>query len=276
MSADPTRRTTTRSATTRSAARLLAIAGVSALLVGAGATSANAESARSVPLTFAAGPYRNLATAWVGSDPDTLWGSAETQRLSEAAAGAWELGAAVRVFDESGAICRVTPLTFSDGPAHVYIQGWSGRGSGANCGKQKYTSVGLHAAFDGKGYLVVDSNRTAAVPWPGTESAMPAAPVNAAGETYGVSTGVASDPDLLLAVGDRGERGYLRRTSLFPEISSRAEAAAWMAELAEHAVPSIQQPGMTEIRIEHPLVASDGTTIVGTHTSVTLVPAQEG
>lgn len=266
----------TRHTTIRTSVRLVAIASLSTLLLGAGTTPANAEIVQSAPRPFTAGPYRNVAIASTGSGPTWLSSSSSTRRLGDAMAGAFEIGAAVRLFDESGAICRSTNLTFNEGPANVYTSGWSGSGFGANCGKQKYTSVGLHSSFDGRGYVVVDSHRTPAVSWPGTEPTRSAPATNAAGETYGVSTGVDSDPDLLLAVGDGGERGYVRRTSLYPEISSRGEAAAWMAELAEHTVPSAHQPGAIEVRIEHPLLASDGSTIVGTFTSTSLLPARRG
>lgn len=81
--------------------------------------------------------------------------------------------------------------------------------------------------------------------------------VNSAGESYGSAADASrpqDEPDLIRAVGDNGQLGYVRRTSIAaPTFHSPEAALAWQAG-----------PGSLDRTV--PLFAQDGKRVIGTFT----------
>ena len=78
-------------------------------------------------------------------------------------------------------------------------------------------------------------------------------PTNANGQTYGSSSGVSFDsqPDLILAIATNGRTGYISRDAMEAvdgsNVSSLAQAAAYMSQDASHTIPVYEQDGTTVI-----------------------------
>ena len=98
---------------------------------------------------------------------------------------------------------------------------------------------------------VTDASRDASSPPASSEGSFP---VNALGQTYGSDFDSRETPDLVLAIGDNGRKGYVRASELYGDPPESAEEAAQQMKAA----------GSVRVLT---LYAEDGQTVLGTFTT---------
>jgi hypothetical protein len=89
---------------------------------------------------------------------------------------------------------------------------------------------------------------------PKSNVAPPSYAVNENGQTYGegpFQAGKDQEPDLIKAVGEHGEEGYIKNADVTPTASSPEEALAKQKEIEKQGYQSV------------PLYEPDGTTVIG-------------
>ena len=99
--------------------------------------------------------------------------------------------------------------------------------------------------------VVTDASRDASNPPASSDGSFP---VNSHGQTYGSDFDSRETPDLVLAIGDNGRRGYVNASELYGEPPKNAEEAAEQMKAA----------GSVRVLT---LYAEDGETVLGTFTT---------
>ena len=230
--------------------------------------SAVLATAAAASIALAAGPASaETQTGWVGGTPPingTVYlhsstinnvprplASSVVYTSFGSAAPAGTLGAMARLFKQ-GALCAATDYFYNSAPNNTQTSAVS-----RDCGTGNYNSNGFVAVFNGTDYNTYVTFPTNGInytsPTPAATTQQQSSTTStAAGQTRGSAQGVAPGaklPDLVEAISDAGQAGYVRGKDL--DITPAAARAASRSAAATRSIP---------------VYGSSGTSVIGTFT----------
>ncbi len=228
----------------RRVASTAAAAVVAASILGSGVTSAATRIGWVGTTPPGAAGQLYLTTSTIDNDPLEASSRIYTTFGNQVASG--YMGVQARLY-KSGVLCEITDYRYNSAPANQVTNNTWG-----DCGPGSYNSHGYVKYWTGTDYGDFITFGSPALTYPASvysATPAPARGTNQRGQTYGSAEGARSDadaPDLVAAIGDGREVGYVKKEDLAGAMPHTPAKAA-VHRGAKRSVALYKQDGVTKI-----------------------------